>query len=235
MLLVCFFFNCWEERLWHTASLFQNSICLYPAGKRKELGLLDSKGFSKEIKRWHTSNTHLLVLTSGFSVNKTKKGTMGDRSRVLQPQLTEQYADSRPYVLNSPPEIERTAIESIWFPHSRIKPPLLGAHSQAHTCGLASPYLRAFPRKLVLSTWQLPSDLGTAQHSGWACGMLMDSCTAEDVTGRQSEVYRDFLGAAPQTSALNGLILLSEQPHKGCDSDSYLKCNASFPSVPRRH
>lgn len=204
---------------------FQNSICLYPAGKRKELGLLDSKGFSWEIKSWHTSNTHVLALTSGFYVNKTKKEYYGGWGRVLRLKLTEQYADSSPYVLNSPPETERTATESIWFPHSRIKPPLLQAYSQAHACGLTSSYLHAFPRKLVLSTWQLPSDLGRAQHSGWACGMLMDSHTTEDVTGEASARFIEhLLRAAPQTSALNGLILLSEQPHWGCDSDSYLKC-----------
>lgn len=121
---ICFFF--FFELLRRTTvahSLsFQNSICLYPAGKRKELGLLDSKGFSWEIKSWHTSNTHLLALTSGFYVNKTKKEYYGGWGRVLRLKLTEQYADSSPYVLNSPPETERTATESIWFPHSRIKP-----------------------------------------------------------------------------------------------------------------
>lgn len=76
---ICFFFFELLRRTTVAHSLsFQNSICLYPAGKRKELGLLDSKGFSWEIKSWHTSNTHVLALTSGFYVNKTKKSTMGD-------------------------------------------------------------------------------------------------------------------------------------------------------------
>jgi len=113
-------------------------------------------------------------------------------SVVLWLELTKWGVDSRPYVLNSPPETERTVTESIWSPYHRIKPSLLTALRAAHVCNLTSPscnYLSTLPRKLVLSTWQLPSDLSRPQHSRWASGMLMDSRTAEDVTGEPSKRF----------------------------------------------
>lgn len=179
---------------------FQNNSCLYPAGKRrKELGLLDSGGGSaKEIKSWQMSkrclHTYLLALTSRFPVYKTTTKIImgGGGSVVVWLELTKWAVDSRPYVLNCPPETKRTVTKSIWSPYRRIKPPLLTALSAAHVCDLTSPscnYLSTFPRKLVLSSWQLPSDLGRPQRSCWASGMLMDSRTTEDVTGEPSKRF----------------------------------------------
>lgn len=183
----------------------QNNSCLYPAGKRrKEIGLLDSsRGSAKGIKSWQISECCLNTYLPGnvlFVKQQQKLGGVGGCNGVT---WTDKWGvDSRPYVLNSPPETQRTVTGSIWSPCCRIKPPLLGALSAAHIWDSTSPscdYLSAFPSKLVLSTWQLPSDAGRAQRCPRASGTLMDSSTTQDVTGQPSTGFiLHFLHPLPE-------------------------------------
>lgn len=169
------FSNCWEEQLWHRASLFKiTAVSTLQEREEKDLGFWTPGGVQQ--KRWRAGKFQTMALTHTCShspvgflfIKQQQKLLFGGRkaSVVVWLELTKRGVDSRPYVLNSPPETEGTVTEPIWSPYCRIKPPLLTALGAAHVRSLTSSscnYLSAFPRKLVLSTWQLPSDPGRSR------------------------------------------------------------------------
>lgn len=170
------FSNCWEERLWHRASLFKiTAVSTLQEREEADSGFWTPGGGQQ--KRWRAGKFQTMALKHtcshspvGFLFTKQHKNYYLEGGKketvVVWLELTKRGVESRPYVLNSPPETEGTVTEPIWSPYRRIKPPLLTALGAAHVPSLTSSscnYLSAFPRKLVLSTWQLPSDPGRSQ------------------------------------------------------------------------